>query len=138
MAIVKEHRCDARVRGGEREERPADPRARQEEQPLGGEGQMCHHVNTPSPSPKKSKQNNNRTTLDPTTTRLITSNTTRKKTTESKPKDYEKKIRYLLHFSLNFLHRTYTPAYGAIKRSIVFGSHPYFLSECLLLILLNS
>lgn len=37
-------RQDARVRGGEREERPPDPRARQEEQPLGGKGQVRHNV----------------------------------------------------------------------------------------------
>lgn len=35
---------DEGVRGGEREERPPDPRARQEEQPLGGEGEVRHHV----------------------------------------------------------------------------------------------
>lgn len=42
---------DEGVRGGEREERPPDPRARQEEQPLGGEGQMRHHVELPPAAP---------------------------------------------------------------------------------------
>lgn len=55
---------DARIRGGEREERPADPRARQEEQPMGGEGQMRHHVNTSSLhlQIQYNNNNNNRTT----------------------------------------------------------------------------
>lgn len=35
---------DEGVRGREREERPPDPRARQEEQPVGGEGKVRHHV----------------------------------------------------------------------------------------------
>lgn len=59
------HSQDARVRGGKREERSADPRARQEEQPVGGEGQMRHHVNTiilqtnkKKPKPKKCSNKN--------------------------------------------------------------------------------
>lgn len=44
---------DEGVRGGEREERPPDPRARQEEQPLGGEGQVRHHVKRGTTPPAK-------------------------------------------------------------------------------------
>lgn len=77
MAIVEEHRRDARVRGGEREERSADPRTRQEEQPVGGEGQMRHHVNTiilqnqpKTVQTKQTKKNNlfKKTTTTTTTT----------------------------------------------------------------------
>ena len=52
---------DARVRRGEREERPADPRARQEEQSLGREGQVHNHVTRPPRSDNSSnnKKNNN-------------------------------------------------------------------------------
>ena len=56
LAAVPEHRSDAGVRGGEREERPPDPRAGQEEQPLGGEREVlhnvtCHRCRLPSLSP---------------------------------------------------------------------------------------
>ena len=39
-------RQNARVHRGAREDGPADPRTRQEEQPVGREGQMRHHVKT--------------------------------------------------------------------------------------------
>lgn len=44
VAAVEEHRRNARIRGGKREERSADPRAGQEEQSVGRERQMRDHV----------------------------------------------------------------------------------------------
>merc|ERR1711911_565829 len=43
---LSKHRRNARVHRGAREDGPADPRTRQEEQPVGREGQMRHHVKT--------------------------------------------------------------------------------------------
>lgn len=50
LAAIEKHRSDARIRRGEREERPTDPCARQEEQPVGREGQVYHHVEVPAPA----------------------------------------------------------------------------------------
>lgn len=38
---------NAGIRGGEREKRPVNPRARQKKQPVGGKGQVRHHVELP-------------------------------------------------------------------------------------------
>lgn len=46
---------DARVRRGKREKRPTDPRARQEEQPMGGKGQVHNHVTRPNPETTTAK-----------------------------------------------------------------------------------
>jgi len=45
MASYQEHRGHERVHRGEREDGSADPRSRQEEQPLDGEGKVQPHVN---------------------------------------------------------------------------------------------
>lgn len=45
MAPVQVYPGAARVHWGERANRPTNPRPGQEEQPMGREGQMSHHVN---------------------------------------------------------------------------------------------
>lgn len=53
---------DARVRRRKREKRPSDPRARQEEQPMGRKGQVHNHVTRPNLGTTKKTKTTNPTT----------------------------------------------------------------------------